>query len=414
VERVWGFEKMTKCIPYDEYEGLVIQKLVVLYEDDESYSDYSVCPITRGDDSKWICGDESKNPAGESSDLWFEKARNSTNLCERIINYCIAVDFFVNQYHPLHHTRYYLPTYYDKLNSEVEAHILAQNQNWSVEKPILFSHYENLTGVTRKARYHQKFTIKHSDYMRALDDAVEKGKLIRAYDYAETPTTTLPKKPRVTLKNLSQPTTIPTKIILERKSDIESKIALAFTILILSFIAGMILIYYKPTTKTLEEEEAETNLFKLPGASKETVDKLLSADIESIQNLMEISPKKMAEKTGVSVDEIKALKQSQRRLAKNFFQTSCPLSMQDLTSKQKETVEKHKKHLNKMMAAYRRKEKVSAGKQAQLDEIMQIATPEQANQLKRLIDGAVRLDEDLPYRILVDLAEKDLLKIKKK
>jgi len=85
VERVWGFEEMLGCIPYGEYGRLVGDKIRILYPPEELGKDHTSCPIVRGDDSLWVCGNSSLNPTGNLAEIWFNKSRDSKTLCERVV-----------------------------------------------------------------------------------------------------------------------------------------------------------------------------------------------------------------------------------------------------------------------------------------------------------------------------------------
>jgi hypothetical protein len=135
VKFVWGVDAVAQCLSqgqaggsvgfcdsvYDvmgqEYEskcrdalraGVAIDPSTVsqeIFNDTRNHFDFSKCPINKGTNKQWICGDGAR-PAYDMYLSWLEETKIAPDLCGRIRNFCVAAAYYADSESSLHNVKY--------------------------------------------------------------------------------------------------------------------------------------------------------------------------------------------------------------------------------------------------------------------------------------------------------------------
>jgi hypothetical protein len=135
VKFVWGVDVVAKCLPQTDqtalgvfcdsvysimgpqYEGacrkavndrVEIDPATVsdeIFNDTGNHYDFSRCPINKGTNRQWICGDGG-SPAHDMYSRWVEEAKSAQDMCGRIYDFCVAATYFADSQSSLHNVKY--------------------------------------------------------------------------------------------------------------------------------------------------------------------------------------------------------------------------------------------------------------------------------------------------------------------
>jgi len=202
---VWGAEVVRQCIPNrdsgflesfcennavtmgkDNYEKCVrvfsvnynvhpADIPVKVFEDEELHQDYFHCPIIKGSERWWICGDKSERPAIDLSERWFSAAGNATDVCTRVYDFCVAASYYSDSESELHQVRGFYNDCKAIIESAAESLIRGNLSSWSAGYTCRF---QEGRGSSLKD-YRQRLGVGASDVARAVEYLKVRGATIR-------------------------------------------------------------------------------------------------------------------------------------------------------------------------------------------------------------------------------------------
>lgn len=125
IKKIWGndtFEQnsnVTECSTRPD----------LIFHDTAKHHCYKTCPVN----STYYCGDPTDCPAYDKTLEWFEKARNESNLNQKLCDFCIGTHYCSDMQVPFHQIRYEDQSCHSSYESKAETRISQPEKygNWS-------------------------------------------------------------------------------------------------------------------------------------------------------------------------------------------------------------------------------------------------------------------------------------------
>ncbi|MBD3387349.1 MAG: hypothetical protein GF416_00180 [Candidatus Altiarchaeales archaeon] len=202
VKFVWGVEAVGECIPLrDEIslqelcesayslmgediqekclkgleEGVEFHPSTVSYsifEDEENHMDYFTCPIKKGSDRDWICGDKNDRPAYETSLKWFREAENAPDRCTRINYFCLAASYYADSENSLRAVKHVGNDCVETIEASIDRSIDNGLSDWSANMLCRFDN--EMRGSTHRD-YDQRMGESSSTVNRIIANLTIRG-----------------------------------------------------------------------------------------------------------------------------------------------------------------------------------------------------------------------------------------------
>lgn len=455
VINVWGHETYSRCFERisrqqlcsaagDQYMKTCFNNPVqpwvmpdYLFKDFELHEDYSNCPINKGYERNWICGNTSENYATRASEVWFSLAKNSSNLCQRVHRFCIGSNYFAKSFFPLHQTKHDPDKCRNSLKNNIDSFVENNSRNWSVREYCTFSTFEQRVGRSVRVTAHKTFIIDEEDVIDVLNNLSEK-----AWDIADDSF--------VVESGFANESMISLIVVNITKDDVTADIVNDITNRINESVGGIIDIFSKINESILADSTDQSNkdytlvkwfmglmivlgtlsivyailpkrvlthpitlpnLNKIPDLNEDDKKRLTDAGIIRIEKFIEQDSKKISEVTDIEVDTIEGWKKIFKQSFDEYFNIDSKLTHDDLTKKQQKVIREIKMDINKTMRVFRNKKKLTEKQQKDLHHIMNPLADDEKKQIQRIIDGVLDIREDQAYRLLVTSSETGMMRI---
>jgi len=204
VERVWGESVLSDCIPKmdsgflyafcdvnaivmgnDNFEkctraftrDLGIHPALIpheVFKDDALHYDYLHCPIIKGSDRWWICGDNTERPTIDLAEKWFSAAETAPDLCTRIYDFCVASNYYADSESELHQVKNFYNSCQQDIEAAADILVLNNLSSWSSGATCRFREGK---GETFKD-YKERLGVNKFDVDRALTYLENRGMVI--------------------------------------------------------------------------------------------------------------------------------------------------------------------------------------------------------------------------------------------
>ena len=205
VERVWGSEVLRDCVPkndseffrnfcevngvmmgaenyenckYNALRGYAVHPALIpheVFKDDAMHFDYYHCPIIKGSEKWWICGEKADRPAIDLADRWFTAAENAPNLCTRIYDFCVAGNYYADSESELHQVKFIYNDCARQIEGAADNMIQNDLQDWSSGYMCRFM---DGRGNSLK-EYRQRLGVGNNDVSRAVEYLVGRGSTLK-------------------------------------------------------------------------------------------------------------------------------------------------------------------------------------------------------------------------------------------
>lgn len=206
--RVWNGETAIECLQdIDSY-------LVGVKNDSENLKDFSTCPIKVQPHAKYLCGNRTYSAANATSQEWFNRALNSSTVCERVRNFCIGSAYHSETFFPTRGLRVESDNKCeDEIASDMDWRInntfaTDANDGWEEQTVCRFTYHIPKLGSSIPTRYRQTFSITDRTLERMMEAIVEiGGEISESPRYSTTSTSTTTSSS--TTSTLAATTTVP-------------------------------------------------------------------------------------------------------------------------------------------------------------------------------------------------------------
>lgn len=151
---------VTECSTYPDLK----------FHDTAKHHCFKTCPIN----STYYCGDPTDCPAYDKTLEWFDKARNESNINQKLCDFCIATHYFSDIQVPFHQIKYEDQSCHSSYESKAETRISQPEK------------YRNWSFTTTCNDPPANFTLSYPDMLGIVDRIVEE------WNVANTTTVEIP------------------------------------------------------------------------------------------------------------------------------------------------------------------------------------------------------------------------------
>jgi len=150
-----------------------------LFNDVENHYNYEDCPLKWVRDSQeWICSGVGK-PAGAEANMWFDVARNSTDMCQQVRAFCTGSFYYTSSFFPLLRVSYLQGCLSGPFDVLVDGKLVSGEDGWVVKEQCTFSYMKQMAGVSRRTTQHVTFILSEGDFNSVLANLTEQGLYVR-------------------------------------------------------------------------------------------------------------------------------------------------------------------------------------------------------------------------------------------
>lgn len=138
--RVMGEDYQLKCKQAVSDEGRLHPSMVStdVFADSENHFDFYHCPINKGNERDWICGDRWDRPAYELSKEWMVEAGSASDMCMRVNFFCMAASYFADSQSQLRSVKYVANDCIDNIEASIDRSISNGLTDWSASQLCVF------------------------------------------------------------------------------------------------------------------------------------------------------------------------------------------------------------------------------------------------------------------------------------
>ncbi|MCX6695802.1 MAG: hypothetical protein NTU61_05855 [Candidatus Altiarchaeota archaeon] len=171
-----GSEDYGKCKKafsrtYDIHPALIPTDV---FMDEALHYDYLHCPIIKGTERWWICGDSSDRSAWVLADKWFSAAETAPDVCTRVYDFCIAVNYYADSESELHQVKNIDNKCMQNIEATADRMVESNESSWNAGDKC------NFRGSTDNSLTHtQRLGVGSADINRITEYLRNRGVVIR-------------------------------------------------------------------------------------------------------------------------------------------------------------------------------------------------------------------------------------------